>query len=166
MGDIHFMGGIHGVGKSTICGKVCEKTGLVHLTASQLLKWNEISAIDNKKVADIQNMQDRLITGLNSATKANESYLFNANTRVEKVPLDTFVKIAPKSIAVVVAEVEIIKQRLERRDNKVYQLDLLELMQNTEREYAKTIARELNVPFTEIEYDDYGKFIESISNTR
>jgi len=146
MGDIHFIGGIHGVGKGTICSKACNQAGLAHLTASELLKWNEISAVDNKNVENIKNTQARLIIGLNNATNTNKSYLldghfclFNAEGKVEKVPLETFVKIAPKSISVVTDKVVLIKQRLEERDNKKYDFDVLENMQNTEKEYAKEI---------------------------
>lgn len=169
MGDIHFIGGIHGVGKGTICSKICEQTTLVHLTASELLKWNEISAVDNKKVADIPNTQDRLIVGLNNVTKANESYLldghfclFNAEGNVEKVPLETFVKIAPKSITVVTAKVELIKQRLEKRDKKTYDFDVLATMQNTEKEYAKEISAHLNIPFIELKNGEFQPLIDVI----
>ncbi len=169
MTKIHFIGGIHGVGKGTICNKVCVQTGLVHLTASELLKWNEISAIDNKKVENIQNTQNRLIAGLNNATKTNEFYLldghfclFNAAGEVEKVPLVTFVKIAPKSITVVTAKVGLIKQRLEKRDDKAYDFNILENMQNTEKVYAKEIATYLNVPFIEIKNSNFQALIDVI----
>lgn len=169
MGNIHFIGGIHGVGKGTICSKVCEQTTLLHLTASELLKWNEISAIDNKKVENIQNTQDRLITGLNNTIKANKSYLldghyclFNTEGIVKKVPLETFEKIAPKSITVVTAKVDLIKQRLEKRDNNKYDFDVLENMQNTEKEYAKEIATHLNIPFIEIKNGDFQPLIDVI----
>jgi adenylate kinase len=169
MGEIHFIGGIHGVGKGTICNKVRVQTTLVHLTASKLLKWNEISAMDNKKVENIQNTQDRIIAGLNNATKANESYLldghyclFNADGEVEKVPLETFLKIAPKSITVVVDKVELIKQRLEKRDKKTYDFDVLSTMQNTEKEYAKEIAAHLDIPFIGLKNGDSQPLIDVI----
>jgi len=169
MGNIHFIGGIHGVGKGTICNKVCEQTGIVHLTASELLKWNEISVIDNKNVENIQNTQDRLIAGLKNATKTKEPYLldghfclFNAEGIVEKVPLETFVKIAPKSVSVVTNNVKLIKQRLEERDNKKYDFDVLDNMQNTEREYAKEIAIHLDIPIVEIKNGDFQPLINII----
>lgn len=169
MGEIHFIGGIHGVGKGTICSKVCEQTTLVHLTASELLKWNEISAVDNKKVENIQNTQDRLITGLNNTTKANESYLldghfclFNADGEVEKVPLETFIKIAPKSISIVTAEVEQIKEQIEKRDNKEYDFNVLKNMQNIEKEYAEKIATYLNIPFIEIKNGNFQPLVDVI----
>jgi adenylate kinase len=169
MSDIHFMGGIHGVGKGTICNKVCEQTKLVHLIASNLLKWSEISATNNKNVENIPNTQDRLIAGLNNATKDNETYLldghfclFNAIGIVEKVPLETFVRIAPKLIIVATEKVELIKQRLEKRDNKKYNFDILDDMQNKEKEHAEEIANYLNIPFIALTSGNFQPLINKL----
>lgn len=62
--NIIFIGGIHGVGKGTICKEIESKTDLIHITASQVLKWNEISASDNKLVENISSTQEKLIFGL------------------------------------------------------------------------------------------------------
>lgn len=168
---IHFVGGIHGVGKGSICHQICEQTDLLHLMASKLLKWEEISTANNKKVANIQDTQDRLMAGLNNATKADKSYLldghfclFNKNGIIERVPPNTFAKISPKSIVVVTAEDKLIKQRLENRDGKIYNLDILENMQNEEKAYAKETAILLNIPFIEIKNGNYDEFIGLIQN--
>jgi adenylate kinase len=51
MGNIAFIGGIHGVGKSTICQQICDKLNLVYLSASELIKWSDINEdVKNKKV--------------------------------------------------------------------------------------------------------------------
>ena len=39
---IIFIGGIHGVGKGTICKEIASKTDIIHITASEIIKWNEI----------------------------------------------------------------------------------------------------------------------------
>jgi adenylate kinase len=77
--DLIFIGGIHGLGKVTICRKICEQTDIVHITASEMLKWNEISKPNNKKVVNIQNTQDRLITRLTNVLKNNERYLLDGH---------------------------------------------------------------------------------------
>jgi len=50
MKNIIFIGGIHGVGKGTLCEKVCNDLNLLHLSASEVLKWEEISEKENKLV--------------------------------------------------------------------------------------------------------------------
>ena len=167
MNNLIFIGGIHGVGKGTICNKICEQTDFVHITASEILRWDEISKPDNKKVENIQNTQDRLIAGLDKALKENENYLldghfclFNSVGQVEKVPMETFEKIAPKLIAIVTTKIDLIKERLEKRDNKEYDFDLLKSMQTSEREYSQQISLKLNVPFVEIKDGNYNSLIE------
>jgi adenylate kinase len=52
--NIFFIGGIHGVGKSTICQQVCREMNIEYLSASELLKWGEINDdVKNKNVEDI-----------------------------------------------------------------------------------------------------------------
>ncbi len=170
MATIHFIGGVHGVGKGTVCNKICKQVGLTHLSASELLKWGEISTNDNKKVKDIKDTQERLLTGINNATQKGKSYLldghfclFNAKGVIEKVPKETFAKIAPKSIAIVATDVILIKQRLEARDKKIYELEILEYMQNTEKEYAEEVATILDIPFFEIKDGNHTKLVRFIS---
>lgn len=167
MAKIHFIGGIHGAGKGTICKQVCEQSDLVYLSASELIKWNEISEIDNKKVLNIPNTQDRLLAGLNVVKKDTESYLldghfclFNADGEIEMVPIETFEKIIPNSIIVVTEKVEIIKTRLEKRDNKIYEQIVLERMQDIETKHAEKIALHLNVPFLVVKDGEYKPILE------
>ena len=164
---IIFVGGIHAVGKGTLFEKICKQTGFVHLTASEILKWTEISKPNNKKVNNTQATQDRLIAGLDKVLKKNESYLLdghfcllNSEAEVEKVPIETFEKIAPKLIAIITAEVNLIKERLEKRDKREYSFDLLKSMQTFEKEYAQQILSKLKVPFVEIKEGNYQSLIE------
>lgn len=36
--DIIFIGGIHGVGKGTLCKRIESELGIIHLSASEVLK--------------------------------------------------------------------------------------------------------------------------------
>ena len=58
MKNIIFIGGIHGVGKGTLCEKVCNDLNLQHLSASEVLKWEEISEKENKLVKDFSKFQE------------------------------------------------------------------------------------------------------------
>ncbi len=59
MRNLVFISGIHGVGKGTICQKICTETSSIHSTASDILRWDELSKPDNKKVANIQDTHKR-----------------------------------------------------------------------------------------------------------
>lgn len=157
--QIIFIGGIHGAGKGTVCRSICSAHNFTHLSASDLLKWQEVSADEkNKKVADIQNTQDRLIVGLNAAIKEGEQYLLdghfcllNSSGKPEKVPTETFIQIAPVAIVVVIDAVQLIIDRLDQRDRKRYEFETLNQLQLLEVQYAKEIASMLSVPFISIE---------------
>jgi len=102
MKNIIFIGGIHGVGKGTLCEKVCNDLNLLHLSASEVLKWEEISEKDNKLVKDFTLTQNRLITNLQQIVKENERYvldghycLLNNDNVPKKIDFDTFKSIHP-----------------------------------------------------------------------
>jgi adenylate kinase len=59
--EIIFVGGIHGVGKGTFCRKISDSFQVEWFSASDLLKWSEISTKENKKVADFDETQQRLL---------------------------------------------------------------------------------------------------------
>ncbi len=62
--NIAFIGGIHGVGKSTICQQVCEEMNIQYLSASNVLKWKKINQnVQSKTVEGLSITQNLLIEG-------------------------------------------------------------------------------------------------------
>ena len=170
--NIIFIGGIHGVGKGTICLKLADEFNFKHLSASQVLKWSEVSPdMSNKFVKDISDTQNRLIDGLGGLISREEKYLldghfclFDSRGIPQKVSIDTFHKIAPKAITVVITDVIEIVNRLRKRDGKEYDPFLLDKMQNSERRHAIFVAKELDIPFFEIRNSNMDELINFISN--
>lgn len=154
--NIFFIGGIHGVGKSTFCHQICHSHQLKYLSASEVLKWNNINEDpNNKKIKNISDNQDQLIIGLKSVVKENYFYvldghycLLNKKEEIVKVPLETFKQINPLSLSLIVSDISDIKQRLDERDKQIYSNILLERMQAAETNYAREIAKNLKVPLT------------------
>ena len=63
--NIFCVGGIHGVGKSTICRQLALDLSIHYLSASEVLKWKDLNTDKkNKNVNNISDTQDRLITSL------------------------------------------------------------------------------------------------------
>lgn len=171
--NIAFIGGIHGVGKSTICRQICDEVRLEYLSASELIKWKEINVdIKNKKVEDIPNTQDRLIIGLKNVIQNKQSYLLdghycllNSQNEITNVPLDTFQQINPISLNIILGDIIEIKNRLETRDNKPYDLELLEQMQKNELDYAKYLSKTLGVTLNIGAQYDYAEVLNSLRKT-
>ncbi len=168
---IVFVGGIHAVGKGTVCKDLAEKFNFEHLSASQVLKWDEISDTKNKKVQNFTTTQNRLLTNLSKIVKPNVKYLldghftlFNSNGEPEKIDETTFVGIQPESIILLTCEPKIIFERLKQRDDSIYKLDVLEKMQQIEVEHAKYISKKLEIPLFKVIDGNTNSVIEHLKN--
>ncbi len=168
--NIIFIGGIHGVGKGTVCKEIASKTDLIHITASEILKWNEISSSDNKFVNNISSTQERLINGLKNLIKNDKQYLLdghfcllNSNGIPCKIDEKTFDNINPKIISIVIDDVGKIVDRLEKRDKKKYDIKILNELQKMEIEYAKYLSKKYSIPYIEIKNNDYKSLLNNIT---
>ena len=128
LGNISFIGGIHGVGKSTICRNICQQTAFEYLSASDLIKWNEINTdVHNKKVINIPGTQDLLIDGLRRSTLVDKNYLLDGHYclldsyfKITPVPIETFQAMKLMSLHIVIGNVmEIKKQAGDKRRKKI-----------------------------------------------
>lgn len=170
---IAFIGGIHGVGKSTICRHICSELNIEYLSASELLKWQDINEdANNKKVKDIPDTQNRLILGLTNTVKKDTSYLLdghycllNSDNEVVNIPLDTFEKINPISLNLILGDISEITKRLETRDNKPYDYSLLERLQSEELTYAKQLSKKLGINLNLGTQNDYSELLLLLRNT-
>ncbi|MCI9845381.1 ATP-binding protein [Flavobacterium pectinovorum] len=167
--NIYFIGGIHGAGKGTICKEIASKTRLIHITASQVLKWEEISDSDNKLVKDINSSQDRLIKNLKNLIKKDEIYLLdghfcllNSDDIPCRIDENTFDQINPKAISIVIDDVKEIAERLKSRDGKIYNIQILNKLQEMEIEYAKYLSDKYSIPYIEIRDKNYNQLMENI----
>lgn len=164
--NIFFIGGIHGVGKGTICKEIASKTELIHITASEVLKWSEISSSDNKLVENISSTQEKLIFGLNNLVDRDKKYLLDGHFCLLnslnvpcKIDEETFDILNPRVISIVIDDIEKIAKRLENRDSKKYDFQVLNELQNMEIEYAKYLSRKYSVPYIEIMDNNYEQLL-------
>jgi adenylate kinase len=170
LNNIAFIGGIHGVGKSTICKQICDEIKLEYLSASELLKWKEINEDShNKKVKSVPTTQDRLIVGLKNTIQKNKSYLLdghycllNSQNEIVNVPIETFKQINPISLNLILGDAIEIKSRLEKRDNRPYDHDLLKRMQDNELKYAKYLSTTLGTTLNIGTQNDFSELLSSL----
>jgi adenylate kinase len=161
MNQIIFAGGIHGVGKSTLCREVVAALSINYLSASEVLKWNDINTdAKNKKVLDIPDTQKRLLNGLKAIVEPGKRYildghfcLFNKDGEVIPVPISTFKQIDPLGLIVVTGPIADIQAALEKRDDRTYDQAALLAMQEKEIAYAQEVAATLRVPLFRFQKD-------------
>jgi adenylate kinase len=151
--NIVFIGGIHGVGKSTVCRQICNKLNINYLSASEVLKWKEINYdFKDKKVENISLTQDILVKGLRNTIQRNQYYLLdghycllNKDNKITNIPFETFKAINPISLNIIIGEIDEIKKQLEERDQRVYDYNILEKMQTNEINYASKLSEQLGI---------------------
>ena len=152
---ILFVGGIHGVGKSTLCDSICERMNVAHHSASELIsKFGKVSHSANKRVTDVGKNQDVLIAATNEYLVEGRSYLLdghfcllNQNGEVVEIPLPTFKALSPVAIMVLFDDPNKIFARLKERDKEMYDIDSLCSFQLRELDYSESVASKLNVPY-------------------
>ena len=111
----------------------------------------------NKFVNNIISTQERLINGLKNLIEKDKEYLLdghfcllNSNGIPSRINEDTFDQINPKAIAIVIDSVEKIAKRLETRDGKIYDIEVLYEFQQMEIEYAKYLSNKYSIAYVEI----------------
>lgn len=138
---IIFVGGIHGVGKSTLCAQVCSRFGIEHLVAGDLIRaQRNATPTKAKAVNGVGENQDLLVQALRGVLVGGRTYLLDGHFAllagdglIADIPVDTYQAIAPVGVALVLGDPERIADRLSSRDGKAYDVALLRSLQGRER---------------------------------
>lgn len=152
---IIFIGGVHGVGKTTLCESVCSKFDVIHNSASDLIKkYSLIEFPSNARIENINRNQDALIRAINKYLDTNKNYLLDGHFClldqdgvITKIPLSTFTAISPMAIILLHDDPSNIHSRLKDRDKEIYDVDLLLSFQEQELHDSRSVATKLNTPY-------------------
>ena len=148
-----FLGGIHGVGKTTVCKRIFIPAGYRCVTASALIKAHGIRSDENKRVENVANNQAALIEQL-VVEKTHHNRLFldghycliNSKDTFEPIDIDVFRMINPCAFILLKGCPAEIAQRLKSRDGKKWDQSFVEQFQMAEEQHAQYISHELNIP--------------------
>ncbi len=157
------MGGIHGVGKTTLCKKLTKHLNINHYSASQLIKMlrNENDDNRNKGVKNISGNQDLLLTAISryinkSITSILDGHfcLLNANHEIKRIPKETFSDISPVAIILLHDTIANIEHKISQRDAITYEANLLSSFQENEIQHSSEIAKGLEIPYLLLDVSD------------
>lgn len=154
IGNIIFVGGIHGVGKTTICNDLSNKLSIEHYSSSSLISMLDSKRIKQDKIVeDIHDNQKMLLEAIDYFLDEDKAYLLDGhfclidkNNSIQKVPVEVFESLAIRGIIIISEQEHKILKRLKVRDNEDYSLDYIKEFQEKEIYYAKQIARQIKVP--------------------
>lgn len=171
---LYFIGGVHGVGKTSLCQRLAPALAARHITASDLIRHGAAMEDQGEKaVSNLDGNQLHLLRALGDLRRTDETILldghfclFSPEPHVARIPVGVFASIDPAAILLVEAPPSLIKRRLEQRDGRSYDLQLLEDFSGQEREHAQLVSASLSVPFRSISYDEplqeAASFLESV----
>lgn len=152
--SLFFVGGVGGVGKSTLCEALKGPLNAEHLKASELLHFKpEQSDPTRRAVANVEESQRQIVRVFKARTSSKPNTLLdghyclvNTSNRISAVPVTTFLLLRPAALLLVEAEPSVIVQRLQGRPGQPYSLEFLKQLIVEERRYAITVAATLDVP--------------------
>jgi adenylate kinase len=151
---ITFVAGIHGVGKTTGCKAISEEFGIPHFSASQIIKGESSSAVDemSKLVVDMDDNQRLLIRGASRVLERGHFLLDGHFTMrrksdgaIEAVHVDVFRKLNIGGVVLYTDHPEEISKRMPVRDGVLQPVEMFRSHQDAEVVHAKYVAATLSM---------------------
>lgn len=169
---IVFVGGVHGVGKTTTCVDVAPKTGFVHYSAGELIRAERGMPMPpaDKTVANVDANQSLLIRSLtrvlsNQAQKIlldGHFALRNTSGAVECVPLSVFRALGIGKLICFRDDPAAILARLRSRDGSCDVLTDVAALQAAELEHAAKVSNDLDVPLRVLDSFDANGLVAAL----
>ncbi|ELA9242383.1 AAA family ATPase [Vibrio alginolyticus] len=146
MKKIHFVAGVHGVGKGTLCKHLQQSLNIPTYSCSDLIKLNSDYIEETKEVTTAERNQRALINGLSKIEDSEflldgHFCLVGNSQDIISLSYDVFDEIKPSSIVLVLAETKTIFERLHARDGHALNQEVLSELQNQERHRALEYAQ-------------------------
>ena len=149
-----FVSGVHGVGKSYFCGILKERLNISSHTASFLISERKKARFStDKHVADIDVNQLYLLEAVKELKDRNEEFLLDGHFclldqtgKITRVPLETFIRLSPDAIVLLIETPAIIAKRRKERDGVEHSIVDIKAFQDEELKYAQEVAELLHIP--------------------
>jgi adenylate kinase len=166
-----FIAGIHGAGKSYLASRAAHKIGMVHTSASKLIKeertlmtWN-----DDKRVSDVNANQCALVAAVRRHNEEGirllldgHFVLLNESGEMIRLNEDVFAELNLKLVILIEAEPHIVAQRIALRDQRQLTLDHLNSFLLAEREQAESVCEQLDIPLAILLSPSEEKFMAAV----
>jgi adenylate kinase len=148
-----FVGGIHGVGKSTICSNTFDALGYECVTASSLISAYGGETDNNKRVDHVEENQSLLLDALDKAKSKNGRLLLDGHYTlisgqgdIKPIDIEVFRAMRPNQLILIKGKPDEIAAHLEARDGKIWTESFLSNFQEAEEAHARNVAKSIGVP--------------------
>lgn len=148
-----FLGGVHGVGKGTVCESMFSPAGYNCLSASLLISEQGRKTDHNKRVSSVSVNQSILISALENKLKSSNRLLLdghftliNDKNIIEPIDIEVFRSMNISQLFLVKGRADEITMRLRNRDNRKWETSFVEKFQKEEESHARYVAKDIGVP--------------------
>ena len=152
-----FVAGVHGVGKTYLAQQLPVEFGLVHTSASKLIKEERSMATwgTDKKVSDVDGNQLALAAAVSRHNKAGVRLLLDghfvlrdAGGQFVRLGAEVFDALNLDAVILLETEPRIIAERILGRDGREDSIEELQLFLDAEREQARLVCDALGIALT------------------
>lgn len=160
--NIIFVGGVHGVGKTSFCKNLSKETNLNHYSCSDLIsKFKELNQ-KNKLTKDIDINQDILKSSIDTYLFHESDYILDGHFclidneyKICRIDEKTFSNLSISKFIVLKNDPNIICSNLEKRDGFKYSTELINKFQLEELSYANYLSNLLNIDINVIDCKNF-----------
>src|SRR5690554_390724 len=174
-GKVIFIAGVHGSGKSTLCGALASKGEELHRSAGQIIREADEKALsdETKAVPDIDHTQKLLVAGVNRIRNRSRNLLLdghfaliNCSGDVEPIALEVFKALALDRIVLVHDSPIEIRNRLISRDKAALAVSTIAELQLLEVKTAEAVAKTLEIPLIHVASGDLAGFAKACAGPK
>lgn len=159
-----FLGGVHGVGKTSMCDGISEKFSLKVISASAIIRAElEHPSPDSRTaVSNIGGNQGLLVRGVQRlVTDAPGNYLLDGHFalrtlagEIEEIDAGVFLSMGVNGLVCLVDDPAAIARRLASRDGEDHDVDAIAQLQAAELSSAESVSRTLELGLTVVQAFD------------
>lgn len=150
-----FVAGVHGAGKTFAAKPACEKLGLIHATASQLIREERGQASWNaaKVVSEVEQNQLALVSAARRVRESGAKLVLDGHFVLrraagdhERLSPEVFRALGCTAVLMIRCPVPVLLERLQAREDKSWSEAELAIFSEAEEEHGTHVARALNIP--------------------
>lgn len=150
-----FVAGVHGAGKTFATKPACQKLGLFHATASQLIheELGQATWDGMKMVSDIDQNQAALISAVRRMRESGSILVIDGHFVLrrapgthERLPIDVFRALECSSVLLIRSPVPVLLERLHARQDMSWSEAELADFSKAEDAYSAEVANVLGIP--------------------
>ena len=168
-----FIGGVHGVGKSTACSQAADNLSCLHVRASDVIRQERSNAIarHGKLVKDVNGNQELLLQGFerikSSATTQcillDGHYALRDSSRtIQLLPATVFQGLGLNGLVCLENDPSVIVKRINARDGSSISIEEVSKLQKFELKNAQTISNVLSLPLSILHENELTNVLRSL----